>query len=176
MIASIPLESGSTARGGAAPRPCAAAARQSRCRPIRAAAADEHVIEDQPEGVDVGTLIDGCPLACSGAMYSMVPITAPAIGVARQRADSADWTSTACAADSHYPAGRASDPESHDGRFAIAPDHDVRRLKITINDAGLMRRDQAGNDPTSEPQRPGNRQLLVALEVVDRSDRRRTPW
>ncbi len=36
-------------------------------------AADEQVVQNQAERVDVRTLIDRAPLACSGAMYSTVP-------------------------------------------------------------------------------------------------------
>ena len=68
----------SSGGGGCSIRRCSSAI--ALCRVLGPAAADEHVVEDQAEGVDVGALIDRtCPRACSGAMYSTVPTITPAI-------------------------------------------------------------------------------------------------
>ncbi len=93
-------------------------------RPLRTAAANEHVVEDQADGVDVGALIDGCPLACSGAMYSMVPITRlPPCSLGQRGAVESTGGDIACGRSVlalSRPDERAI-PKSMIGRFAILP-------------------------------------------------------
>jgi len=40
-------------------------------------AAGEDFVKDQPQRVDIGSLIRGLPSACSGAIYAGVPMIAP---------------------------------------------------------------------------------------------------
>ena len=67
----------------------AASARRCALRRRRAGrAAEQHVVEDQAERVDVGALIDRLARACSGAMYSSVPTIAGSSGASvRHRPD-----------------------------------------------------------------------------------------
>ena len=105
--------------------------------------ADEHLVEDQPERVDVGARVDGlrrcpAPATCTPSVPTMRP-------------------SAASSADAEMPKSMISACSS-----SPRLDHDVGRLQVAVDDAGFVRGLEAAGDLPREPQRARDRQLAVA--------------
>ncbi len=76
------------------------------------------------------------PRACSGLMYWRVPRTSP-VAVTSSGDAFGDGTSSpaSVAASRTEPLGQAP---VHHQRFAVGPQHDVRRLQVAVNDPLVM--------------------------------------
>ena len=99
-------------------------------------------------------------------MYSTVPTMAPAIvapasGSLLQRLEVERF---AFARRTPLPPrpGRARDPEVHDRRLVVGADHDVGRLEVAMNDARVMRGDEARRRCPRDAERSRDRQLRLA--------------
>ena len=134
------------AGGGCSIRSCSSAMALTACPARRRPS--EHVVKDQAERVNVGALIDRLSMACSGAMYSTVPITLPTMVAAtsrefarpRRRASAAPVDPRRRALGASAPR-RPRDPEVHDHRVTRL-DHDIGGLEIAMDHAGFVRGDR----------------------------------
>ena len=110
--------------------------RDGALRARRFAAAGQHVVEDQTERVDIRAVIDRLGHGLLGSHVF-------------QRADHGARDRRACARH------RTRDAEIHDDRVVVRVDHDVGWLEIAMDDAGLVRSLQAGDDLTRESRARG---------------------
>ena len=100
----------------------------------------EHLVEDQPERVDVRAAVDrGARALLRRHVF--------------ERADDS-------AARRLF--ARSGNPEIHDQRETVGADHDVRGLQIAVNDAGVVGGSKAAGDLPGDLQSPRNGQLAVA--------------
>ena len=141
--------------------PFAAAARQSRCPPAssrRLAQPGEHVVENQPEArrcrpADRPPAPSPARAPCTRASRRWCRRSSLAVSTCDGRAGDASAES----AIRRPHRRRARDAEVHDERVVLGGDHDVRRLQIAMDDARLVRGDQAGGDlprDAAAPRRP----------------------
>ncbi len=133
-------------------------------RPGRAAAANQHVVKDQTEGVDVSPLIDRQSLRLLGRHVLDRADDGAGHGAADEQGSRRRRLMPPAAAAPGRIGRRASDAEIHDRRLVIGADHDVGGLQIAVDDARVVRRHQAGGDAASDVERTLHRKLLVSLE------------
>ncbi len=107
-------------------------------------AAEQQVVQHQPERINVRARVDRLALGLLG----------------RHVLDRSDDG----APDGHRRAGlgRARDAEVHDERFVVTAHHDVGRLQIAVHDAGLVRGRQSRTHLLHDRERPIDRQPAVA--------------
>ena len=112
--------------------------------------ADQRVVHQQPERVDVGAVIDRLPLR----LFRRHVFERPDHGAERGRGAGAG------------AADRSRDPEIHDQRAIVGRDHDVLGLQIAVDDADLVGRLQPGRDLFRDRQRLGHGQLSLPPQPV----------
>ena len=129
---------------------------------VRPMAAEQDVVQDQPERIDVGTLVDG-PRACLfGRHVFESPDHRPNRGV----------VAGACTVRHPRPhdvrrgrprlGHRPGDAEVHDHRLAVAADHEVGRLQIPMHDSRRVGGSQPGHRRARNLQRTLDREFAFA--------------
>ncbi len=116
----------------------------ARCGPCLPAP-DQHVGQNQPEGIDVGALIG---LFAPGLLGRHV----------RKRAHDHAGDRAPGRVDG------SRDAEVHDDGVAVGIDHDVGRLQIAVHHTGFVRGGKTGRDLSRDPERARHRELAFALE------------
>ena len=108
--------------------------------------ADEQIVQNQPERIDVGALVD---VDAFGLLRRHVfdgsddgPVDS-GIDIRRRHFEVADDRVRPRHRLTGRSAGRSSDAEIHDHRLVVGVEHDVGRLQIAVDDAGFVRGDKA---------------------------------
>ncbi len=119
---------------------------------------EQHVVEDQPERVDVGALIRRLPPRLLGGhvlhgTYDFARNRRPGMRGAR---------SEGCPgrpAQDFLPAARGPrDAEVHDQRLVVGADHDVRGFEVAVHHAGLVGRHETGQRRPGDADHPRRRE------------------
>ena len=134
-------------------------------RVLDPAPAGQHVVQDQPERVDVDAMIDVFATRLLGRHVLDRSDDGADDRGCRLRHRLVDGHPSRCGrilrrSGRHraHARGRARNPEVHDDRDFVV-DHHVRGLEVAVNDAGLVRRLQAGSDLPDDRHHLRDRQL-----------------
>ena len=119
---------------------------------------DQHVVEDQPEGVDVGSLVDRLPPRLLGRHVLDRPDDRALHRRRVRRRGGHEPGGRLAGRRAGWGTGRQRDAEVHDHRLVVRVDHDVGGFEIAVDDAGLVGGDQPRDHGAGDAQHLRDRQ------------------
>ena len=126
----------------------------------------KHVVEDQPHGVEIGSLVGNLAAELLGGHVLEGADDGTGHGVAMNLSPCRGFRNVELRLSllDHF-AGRARDPEIHDVGVAVRlGDHDVCGLEIAMDDTGVVCDDESGNHIAGDLQRLRGRNLALTLD------------
>ena len=131
----------------------------------RAGAAEQQVVQDQAEGIDVRAPVDRLRTRLLGRHVRDGADDDPGQGLSRRRIRRASGPGCAVPRRSRLGVvGRARHAEVHHQALAIGVNHDVGGLEVAMHDAGGVRGHEAGRDASRDLHDARHRQLALAFQ------------